>query len=152
MKALAALGIAVAVIGVSPVASAATRVITEHDETATALKCLLEHDRNACDYSFVASARGTATHWLWWNAAKDFELGDLVSSEYAGTQSANVYTTKFLNGRTADVYDVKFRNQEKTFYIARPGQDGKVHYILVRNGAPDDERADLWARNPLGLF
>jgi hypothetical protein len=152
MKARAALSVAVAAIGLSPVASAHTRASMEHAETASALRCLLDHDRKACGYSFVGSASGPATHWLWWTAGKDFELGALVSLEYAGTQSTNAYTTVFLKGETADVYDVKFRNQEKTFYIARPGPDGKVHYILVRNGAPNDERADLWARNPLGLF
>ena len=71
----------------------------------------------------------------------------MVSSDYVGPQSANAYTTKFLNGRTADVYDVKFRHQEKTFYLVPPGPDGKVRYMHVRNGAPNDEKLGLRAFN-----
>jgi hypothetical protein len=145
MKALAALTVAVAAIGLSPVASAQTRVITDHAETASALICLLDHNRQACGYHFVGSARGAARTWLWWNAVKDFDLGDVVSAKYAGTEGQNFYTTRFLNGRMADVYDVKFGKAERTFYIAPPGPDGKVRYIFVRNGAPNDEIQDYWA-------
>jgi hypothetical protein len=151
MKALAGLSVAIAAIGLSPVASAHTRVMTAHAETASVLQCLLNHGKG-CNQDFVARAGLTATPWLWWTAAKDFDLGALVSWKYAGTESQNAYTTKFLNGMTADVYDVKFDKRERTFYIVPPGPDGKVRFMLIRNGAPEDERADLWARNPLGLF
>ena len=142
MKAVAALGVAVAVIGLSPIASAQTRVMTAHAETASALACLLEHKYKECGERFVGSARVAARYWLFWSPNKQFALGPLVSSEYAGTQSATAYTTKFLNGRTADVYAVKFRHQQKTFYIVPPGPDGKVEYLHVRGGAPDDEKLE----------
>ena len=145
------LPIALSTLMLSAPAVAQTRVKTAHAETAAVLQCLLNHGQG-CNQDFVARARLTATPWLWWTAAKDFGLGPLVSWEYAGTESQNVYTTRFLIGETADVYDVKFRKQEKTFYVVAPGPDGKVRYIYIRNGGPDDERADLWARNPLGLF
>jgi hypothetical protein len=147
MKAPAKL-VAIAAIGLSSVASAQTRVITAHAETASALGCLLDHLHNGCTQSFAGSARQTAAPWLWWNPNRDFELGALVSSEYAGTQAVNAYVTKFLNGRTADVYDVKFKHQQKTFYIEPPGPDGKILYMRVRNGAPNDEREDLFVYGP----
>ena len=146
MKALAALSVAVAAIGLSPVASAQTRVMTAHAETASALKCLLDHDhgqkQERCKQVFVGSASRAAIYWLWWTPGKDLDLGPLVSSDYAGTQSVNAYITKFLNGRPADVYDVKFRHLEKTFYIVPPGPDGKIEYLHVRSGAPDDEKME----------
>jgi hypothetical protein len=145
MKALVALSVAVAAIGLSPVASAQTRVPMAHTKTAMALRCLLDHDREACGYNFVGSATGGAKTWLWWDSNKDFGLGPVMSAHYAGTEPQNFYTTRFLNGRMADVYDVKFRRQEKTFYIVPPGPDGKVRYMFVRNGAPDSEYMDFWA-------
>ena len=93
-----------------------------------------------------------ATRWLEWTVAEDFEVGTLLSWKYAGTESANAYTTKFLRGETADVYDVTFSRRKLTFYIVPPSPDGNVRYMLIRRGASDDETADLWARNPLGLF
>ena len=116
-KALAFLG--VAVIALSQAGSAQTRVPAAHAETAAALQCLLEHRREDCSQEFAGSALGAATNWLWWNANKEFALGALKSSDYAGTESANAYTTRFLNGRTADGYDVRFRYQKMTFYIVR---------------------------------
>jgi hypothetical protein len=148
MKALVALSVGIAVIVLSPVALAQTRVITAHAETASALGCLLEHRHKECGQSFVGNATRVAQPWLWWNPNLSFELGALVSSEYAGTQSANAYITKYLNGRTADVYDVKFRHQEQTFYIVPPGPDGNIHYMLIRQGAPNDEREDLFVHGP----
>jgi hypothetical protein len=143
MNALAAFGIAAAAATLLvPAASAQMRVVTEHAATAAALQCLLAHRHEGCGQDFVGSARRPATFWLWWTATKDLDLGPLVSSEYAGTQSVNAYTTKHLSGRVADVYDVKFAHQEKSFYIARPGADGKVQYLWVRNGAPDDEKME----------
>jgi hypothetical protein len=144
MKALA-LTVAVAVISLPLAASAQTRVITDHAETASALRCLLNHERDACGYNFVGSASGAARAWLWWNAAKDFGFGPVMSVQYAGTQPQSFYTTRLFNGRTADVYDVKFKKVERTFYIVPPGPDGKVRYIFVRNGAPRDEYVDYWA-------
>jgi hypothetical protein len=142
MKTFAALSVAVAVIGLSPLASAQTRVMRAHDETASALGCLLEHQAKECGERFAGSARLAARYWLWWSPNKQFALGPLVSSEYAGTQSATAYTTKFLNGRTADVYAVKFRHQEKTFYIVPPGPDGRIQFMQIRGGAPDDEKLE----------
>jgi hypothetical protein len=147
MKALATLGFAVAAIGLSPVALAETDV-TAHADTAAALKCLLDHGQNGCREGFAGSARPAAQFWVWWTPEKDFKLGALVSSEYARTESPNAYITKFLNGRTADVYDVKFAHEKKTFYIVPPGPDGKVHYMNVRDGAPDDEKIYLFAASP----
>ena len=148
MKARIVLGVAVAALSLSPCASAQTRVMAAHAETASALKCLLDHVHDGCDAGFAGSARTTATSWLWWNANKDFQVGALVSSEYAGTESVNAYLTKFLGGRAADVYHVKFGHEEKTFYIVPPGPDGKVRYMRIRQGAPDDERTDLFTYGP----
>jgi hypothetical protein len=132
-------------------ASAQTRITMEHAETASVLRCLLEHSK-VCNRDFVARAGLRARPWLQWTSSSDFVLGPLLSWEYAGTESANPYTTKFVNGRTADVYDVKFKYQELSFYIVQPDREGNVRYIFIRNGAPSDEIADMWARNPLGLF
>ncbi len=149
MKALIAL--AIAAIALSPAASAQTRLMTAHDETAEVLRCLLAHGVG-CRHDFIARAGLSATPWLEWNATEDFELGALLSWHYAGTEQANAYTTKYLTGDTTDVYDVKFARRELTFYIVPPGPDGNVRRLFIRNGAPDDETADMWARNPLGLF
>ena len=140
MKALAALSVAVAVIGLSSPASAQTRVMTEHAQTASALGCLLDHRQ--CRQAFARVASLAEAPKLSRNPDWGFGLGPVVSWEYAGTQAVNAYTTKFLNGRTADVYDVKFRHQEKTFYLVPPGPDGKIRYMHVRNGGPDDERLE----------
>ena len=142
MKASAALGIAVAALGLSPVASAQTRVMMEHAQTASALECLLAHKYKACGQRFVGNARLASRYWLFWSPDKQYALGTPESSDYSGTQSATAYTTKFLNGRAADVYDVRFRHQRKTFYIVPPGPDGKVEYMRVRGGAPDDEKLE----------
>lgn len=147
MKRLAAFSIAVAVLGLPAAASAQTRVMGPHAETAAALKCLLDHDhgQKGCDKSlFVGSAARPAQFWLWWTPDKDIKLGPLLSSDYAGRESVNAYTTKFLNGRPADVYDVRFGHQKTTFYIVPPGPDGKVHYLNVRDGTPDDENIYLF--------
>jgi hypothetical protein len=129
-------------------AVAQTRVMTAHDQTASALKCLLDHSKNDCKIEFVGSARWAAQRWLWWNANRDFDFGPLLSSEYAGTQAVNRYLTLVLSGRRADVYDVKFKNRELTFYIARDALDGKIHYIHTRPGPPDDEKLYLFAYGP----
>lgn len=143
-----ALTIAVAIIALAPVASAQTRVPAPHAETASALECLLNHVHDGCNHEFDGSARRPAQFWLWWTPSKDMELGPLVSSEYAGTESQNAYTTRFLDGRTADVYDVKFAHHEKTFYIVPPDPDGNIHYLWVRDGAPNDEKTDLFVHGP----
>jgi len=143
MKALAALSVAVVVIGLSSPAPAQTRVITEHAATASALGCLL--DQQQCRQAFARLASLAPTPSLGPNRARDSALGALVSWEYVGTQPANAYTTKFLNGRTADVYEVKFRHGVKTFYLVPPGPDGRIRYMHIRNGGPDDERKGLRA-------
>ena len=148
MKALAAISLAVAAIALPAAASAQTRVIAAHDQTASALGCLLEHRQKDCRHGFVASATRPASFWLRQNPNRDFDLGPLVSSEYVGTQSVNAFLTKFLSGRQADVYHVKFRHQEKTFYIVPPGPDGDIHYLHVRGGGPNDEREDLFVTGP----
>ena len=142
------LSVAFCTLTLSMPALAQTRVMTEHDQTASALRCLLEHNRTGCKIDFVGSATGPARYWLWWNANKDFGLGPLVSSEYAGTEAVNRYLTIVLDGRPADVYDVKFKNRELTFYIARDSTDGKIHYIHTRSGPPDDEKMYLFAYGP----
>ena len=142
------LSVAFCALTLSAPALAQTRVMTEHDQTASALKCLLDHNRTDCKIDFVGSATGPARYWLWWNANKDFGLGPLVSSEYAGTEAVNRYLTIVLDGRPADVYDVKFKHRELTFYIARDSTDGKIHYIHTRSGPPDDEKMYLFAYGP----
>lgn len=143
--------IAAAAIVFSPAAWAQTRIMQAHAETEVALRCLLAHGKG-CAHDFLARASLTATPWLNWDARKDFALGALKSWKYAGTEGANFYTSKYLNGRTTDVYGVEFERRELTFYIVPPGADGNVRYMLIRRGGPDDERADFWATNPLGLF
>ncbi len=145
------LAAALSTLMLSASAPAQTRIMTAHAETASVLRCLLAHGKG-CENGFVARAAARATPWLVWSVQQDFNLGPLLSWRYAGTESANAYTTKFLTGGTADVYDVKFARQELTFYVVPPGPDGNVRYIFVRNGAPRDEMTDMWARNPLGLF
>jgi hypothetical protein len=149
MKIFAAAGIAI--LALAPAALAQTRVMTAHDETAATLSCLLAHGKG-CNHDFVARAGLSATPWLEWNASEDFEVGALQSWKYAGTESANAYTTKYLRGQPTDVYDVRFERRKLTFYIVPPGPDGKVRYMLIRWGEPDDERAEMWASNPLGRF
>ena len=112
------------------------------------MKCLLNHNRTDCNIDFVGSASRPARFWRWWDANKDFKLGALISSEYAGTEAVNRYLMKVLDGRPADVYDVKFRNQEMTFYFARDNTDGKIHYIHTRPGPPNDEKMYLAAYGP----
>ena len=97
----------------------------------------------------MGSASLAAVPWVWWTPNRDFELGALVSSGYTRTETGdNVYISKLLNGRTTDLYDVKFKHHEKTFYIVPPGPDGKIRYLLVRDGGPDHERTDLFVRGP----
>jgi hypothetical protein len=138
----------IAIMSLAPAASAQTRTVELHTETTAALGCLLEHRRQECGPRFVGGARRWSQFWLWWNNAKEMELGGLETVEYAGTQLPNAYTTKTLDGRTADVYDVKFRHHRYTFYIAKPGEDGKIRFMLIRDGTPDDERRDLFVRGP----
>ncbi len=148
LKKLLSASFAVAAIGLSPVALAETNV-TAHAETSSALRCLLDHGQNGCRAVFVGSASRAAQPWLWHDPNRDFELGALLSSGYDRTESGdNVYINKLLNGRTTDLYDVKFKHHEKTFYIAQPEPDGKIRYLLIRDGRPDDERTDLFVRGP----
>ena len=142
------LSVAFFALTLSAPALAQTRVMTGHDQTESGLKCLLDHNRKDCEINFVGSATGPAKYWLWWNANKDFALGPVMSSQYAGTEAVNRYLMKVLDGRPADVYDVKFRNQEMTFYIARDSTDGKIHYIHTRPGPPNDEKMYLAAYGP----
>jgi hypothetical protein len=139
---------AVAAVGLPSLVSAETDAAA-HAQTAPALKCLLDHGPDNCRALFVGSASLAARPWLWHDSSRDSELGALVSSEYARTETgSNVYILKFLSGRTADLYDVKFKHHEKTFYIVRPEPDGKIRYLLIRDGGPDDERSDLFVRGP----
>jgi hypothetical protein len=144
MKSLIALGVAAATIALPANASAQTRVMQDHAATAKALACLLDHDhgqkQEGCKGVFVGSATGPSQFWLWWTPTKDLDLGPLVSSNYAGTQQVNAYITNRLNGRPADVYDVRFEHMKKTFYIVPPRPDGKIEYLHVRSGDPDDEK------------
>lgn len=147
MKRLAALSF-VAAIALAPFASAQPGDAA-HGQTDSALRCLLEHGQNSCRENFVGSASRAARPWLWWNSNQDFKLGALKSSDFAGTEPAtNAFITKFLSGHAADVYDVKFAHTEKTFYIVPPGPDGKVRYLLVRDGAPSDEGRELFLHGP----
>lgn len=123
------------------------RVMTAHAETAAALTCLLNHVPDRCKQLFAGHARLQLQFWRRAGSGS-IELGPLVSSEYAGTESPNVYTTRTFGGRTADVYYVRFRSQNTTFYIAPPGPDGEIRYIRNRSGAPDDENEDLFVRGP----
>ena len=144
MKALAALSVAVLVL--PSAASAQTRIVKAHADTAPALLCLLDHTGDACKVDFAGSAQLAARPWLRWSPNRDFVLGDLVSAEYVGTQSQNAYTTSALAARTANVYYVKYKHQDFTFYIVPPGADGKILYMLIRSGTPADEKSE-----PVGL-
>ncbi len=148
MKIFASFGIAVAVIGLSSAASAQTRVKGPHAETAAILDCLLQHQHDLCSGRFSGGARPLAQNWLFWGPDKEFKLGPVLSTDFAGTQAVNAYLTRFLSGRAADVYDVKFKHQEMTFYIVPPDADGKIQFMRIRDGAPDEERADQFARGP----
>ena len=120
-----------------------------HPDTAGALRCLVEHNHQTCRYGFVGSASRSGKGWQWQNPHRDFELGSLLSSSYVGTENdSNVFVARFLYGRTVDVYDVKFQHYEKTFYISPPDVDGNIHYLLVRDGGPADERRELFIHGP----
>ena len=142
------LTLAFSALVISTPALAQTRVMTTHDQTASALKCLLGHNRKDCKFSFVAGANLPAQSWLWWNSNRDYAFGHLVSADYAGTEPQNAYTTRFLSGQLADVYDVRFAREEFTFYITPPGPDGKIRYLHIRNGTPNDERSRLFVAGP----
>jgi hypothetical protein len=144
MKTLTALALAAALLPCA--ASAQTRVVKPHGETTAALMCLLDHVGDACKIDFAGGAQLAAARWLHWSPNREFALGDLVSAEYAYTQSQNAYTTKALAARTADVYHVKYKHQDYSFYIVPPGADGKILYMLIRSGAPRDEKSQ-----PVGL-
>jgi hypothetical protein len=143
---LTAFSVAIAAIALPSALSAQTRVIGAHGGTAPALLCMLDHVGNACKIDFAGDAYLAARFWLHWSPNKDFALGDLVSAEYSHTQPQNAYTTKPLAARTADVYYVKYRHQDYTFYIVPPGEDGKILYMLIRSGRPEDEKTE-----PVGL-
>ena len=144
MKSLAALSVAIALLPLA--ASAQSRTVKAHAQTAPALLCMLDHAGNECKIDFSSGAYLAARYWLFWSPNKDFALGDLVSAEYVGTQPQNAYTTQPLAARTADVYYVKYRHQDYTFYIVPPGADGKILYMLIRSGRPEDEKTQ-----PVGL-
>jgi hypothetical protein len=144
MKALAALSVAALLLPLA--ASAQSRIIKAHGETAPALLCLLDHAGDRCKVSFSGDARRTAQSWLFWSPNRDFALGDLISAEYSHTQPQNAYTARPLFGRTADVYYVKYRHQDYTFYIVPPNPDGQILYMLIRSGRPEDEKTE-----PVGL-
>jgi len=140
--------VAVAAIGLPSIALAETDTAS-HTATDSALRCLLNNGQNGCRSIFVGSASRAAQPWVWQNPNRDFELGALVSSGYVRTETGdNVYVAKLLSGRTTDLYEVKFKHDEKTFYIAHPGTDGKIHELLIRGGGPDDEKTDLFVRGP----
>ena len=92
MKTLAALGIAFTAIGLSPIVAAETNA-TAHAETASALRCLLDHGPDGCRTLFVGSASRAAQPWLWHDSNRDFELGALLSSRYARTETGEGVVT-----------------------------------------------------------
>ncbi len=123
---------------------------TAHAGTASALRCLLDHVRNGCAQAFVGSARRAAKPWLWWDANHDFGVGALeIVRVCRHRMGDNGFINKYLNGRTTDLYYVKFKYEDMTFSIAPPEADGKIHYMLVRNRRPNQERTDLFFRWPL---
>jgi len=131
--------------------SAAIADATTYGETASAFKCLLDKGQNGCGAVFVGNASRAARFWVGQNPNRDFELGALISSGYARTETGdNVYISRFFHGRTADLYELKFKHSIKTFYIAHPEADGKIHDLLVRGGSADpaDERKDMFVRGP----
>ena len=142
------LAIAFATVVISTPVLAQTRVMTTHEQTGTALTCLLDHNTKDCKIRFVAGATRPAQPWLFWNANRDNTFGHLMSSEYAGTEPQNVYTMRFAHERSVDVYDVKFERQELTFYIVPPDTDGDVHYLQIRPGAPNDEKIYRFDSSP----
>ena len=144
MKALISFALTAALLP-SPL-SAQTRIVKAHGETAPALLCMLDHVGDSCKVDFSSGAYVAARYWLRWSPGKDLALGKLVSAEYSHTQPQNAYTTNFAYGRDADVYYVKYRHQDFTFYIVPPEADGKIVYMLVRSGRPEDEKTQ-----PVGL-
>jgi len=148
MKAATAVAIVTLGIGLSPAVFAQTANAPDAG-TQPALQCLLHSGPKQCEKVFVASASPKAVRWVRLNPWPTFALGPVESSNFARTISgADACDTKFLNGRVTDVYDVKFMHQEMTFYIERPEADGKIRYMLVRDGSPDDERRDLFLHGP----
>ena len=103
MKTFTALSIAAGTLVLSASASAQVRTMGPHAETQAALECLLSHDhgqkQKECEGRFVGGATREALFWTFWDHDKDFALGPLVSSDYAGTQAVNAYLVTRLNSR-----------------------------------------------------
>jgi hypothetical protein len=113
-------------------------------ETGPALKCLLETGPDDCGRMFVAAASPASRAWVNPNQTLRFNLGPLVSSSYVRTISGGeLYKVRLTTWTAADVYDVKFQHQEKTFYISPPDADGKIRYLAVHEGSPDDDVLNL---------
>lgn len=132
-----------------PSPAAAADETGPHPGTQAALQCLLHNAEKGCEQVFTSVAHVQALDWVLTSPWPDFNLGALDSADYARTISdSNVYDIRFLNGQRTDVYDVKFLHQEMTFYIALPEADGKIRHLVIRNGAPNDERQELFLHGP----
>ncbi|HWC64063.1 MAG TPA: hypothetical protein VG501_10610 [Rhizomicrobium sp.] len=131
-SALLAISAAAAIAG--PLASAA------ESDTGSALKCLLDGGNAECRQVFVAAAAPASRPWVYPNQNLRFNLGPLVSATYVRSISgAELYKVRLISWPAADVYDVKFQHQEKTFYISPPEADGKIRYLAIHDGSPDDD-------------
>ena len=131
------------VLTLALVTAAGLPAVAAENETAPALHCLLDTGPNQCGKVFVARASMAARPWIYPNQNLRFSLGPLDSATYVHSLSGSqLYRVGLINWDGADVYDVKFQHQEKTFYISPPEADGKIRYLAVHDGSPEDDMLD----------
>lgn len=110
--------------------------------TVDAMKCLIRQGPKDCQKMFVGGAWQPASPWVFVDANRDFQRGDLEFSNFWGRATeANIFDVKAMLGkptREMDIFDVKFAHTRYTFYIAPPDADGKVRALTIWHYAPHD--------------
>ncbi len=152
------LTVALSTLMLSASASAQTRVITAHAETASALKCLLDHGQNGCRQGFAGSARPAATYWRLVDSRKGLQAwrsGVVGVCRNRGSECLHHEIRGRKNGRR--IRREVSALQKVTFTSCPPVRTAR--YILCfRGGEPDDEKLYSWAADgkrhaiSLGLF
>src|ERR1700761_6666410 len=89
----------------------------QHPGTEAGLQCLLRTAPRDCGQTFVAEASIPARFWTTPNSKRDFELGPVVSTRYAGADpGAQAIAVPRMPGQASpfDIYDVKYAHQDVT--------------------------------------
>ena|SRR6478609_5383002 len=110
--------------------------------TVDAMKCLIRQGPKDCQKMFVGGAWQPASPWVFVDANRDFERGDLEFSNFWGRSSeTNAFDVKAMRGKPAremDIFDVKFAHTRYTFYISPADADGKIRSLTIWHYAPHD--------------